>query len=65
MEVYRSIHDFVTDSKMVIALGNFDGVHIGHAEIIRSAVRTAKEIGAKPACFPTVPYTRKICARKA
>ncbi len=60
MEVYRSIHDFVTDSKMVIALGNFDGVHIGHAEIIRSAVRIAKEIGAEPACYTFSNHPRNL-----
>ena len=32
----------------VIALGFFDGVHIGHGELLKMAVRRAQERGAAP-----------------
>ena len=35
-----------TDAISVTALGMFDGVHIGHQALIRTAVRTARELGA-------------------
>lgn len=35
--------------KRVCALGFFDGVHLGHAEIIRKAIGIAKERGISPA----------------
>lgn len=35
----------------VIALGCFDGFHLGHREVIISAVELAKSIGAEPAVF--------------
>lgn len=40
-----------------LAIGNFDGVHIGHAALILRAKALAKEIGAKSGvwCFATPP----------
>nr|MBQ4318868.1 riboflavin biosynthesis protein RibF [Clostridia bacterium] len=38
----------MTTQKTVIALGNFDGVHIGHALLLRTAVETAERLGALP-----------------
>jgi riboflavin kinase/FMN adenylyltransferase len=35
----------------VVALGNFDGVHLGHAELIRRMVAYARERGLAPAVF--------------
>lgn len=34
--------------KTAIALGFFDGVHLGHRSILRECVRLARELGAKP-----------------
>ena len=31
--------------KTVLALGNFDGVHLGHAELLKEAVRKSKSLG--------------------
>ena len=36
-------------SKTVIALGFFDGLHLGHAALLHTAVRRASELGAAPA----------------
>ncbi len=40
-----------TDTKRVIALGFFDGVHIGHGALLSLCARRAKELGAVPAAF--------------
>ena len=36
------------NEKRVIALGFFDGVHIGHAALLKRTVQRAREIGALP-----------------
>ena len=35
----------------VLALGSFDGVHIGHRAVLDAAVSLASEINAEPAAF--------------
>ena len=37
--------------KKVIALGFFDGVHLGHQALLRTAVQRAEELGMTPAVF--------------
>lgn len=39
----------MNSKKIVIALGFFDGVHIGHAALLEKTKQRAKEIGAEPA----------------
>ena len=44
----------------VLALGNFDGVHRGHAELARRAVLLAAERGTRPAAFTFEPHPRSV-----
>ena len=39
------------EEKTVIALGFFDGVHIGHGALLRKTVERARELDATPAAF--------------
>lgn len=41
----------MTNPKRVIALGFFDGVHLGHGALLRTVKETAAELGAVPTAF--------------
>jgi len=59
MRIITSLDDFYSDRKTVAALGNFDGVHIGHREILLKAVRTARRNGMESVCFTFSTHTRE------
>jgi riboflavin kinase/FMN adenylyltransferase len=44
----------------ILALGNFDGVHRGHAELARIAAGMAAERGARAAAFTFEPHPRTV-----
>lgn len=46
--------------KRVIALGFFDGVHNGHAALMRRTVQRAKELGATPSAFTFDPHPQNV-----
>jgi riboflavin kinase/FMN adenylyltransferase len=43
-----------------VAIGNFDGVHLGHARIIQRLTARAREIGAPPVVFTFDPHPAAI-----
>ena len=51
MEIIRSIEDITNMDKTAVALGNFDGVHLGHQKLISEAVDRAEHDGVKSAVF--------------
>ncbi len=46
----------------VITLGNFDGLHLGHQELIRKVIGRAREIGASSIVVTFRPHPLKILA---
>lgn len=46
--------------KRVIALGFFDGVHNGHAALMRRTAQVAKETGAIPSAFTFDPHPQTV-----
>jgi cytidyltransferase-like protein len=43
-----------------IALGNFDGAHLGHQQVIKTAKQKAREIGCKSAVVTFAPHPAKV-----
>ena len=48
---------------VVIALGMFDGVHIGHRALLKHAVETAKELGAQSVAYTFSNHPRSVFAQ--
>jgi len=46
--------------KSVLAIGNFDGIHLGHQAILRSAVARAQALGAVSTALTFDPSPRKV-----
>ena len=59
MKVYRSLADINIDFETSVALGNFDGVHIGHQKILKSAVQMAESLGVMTACLTFSNYRKR------
>jgi len=49
-----------TDKPVVLAMGCFDGVHIGHQQVIATAVKQAKARGGEAWVFTFHPHPAKI-----
>lgn len=61
MRLFRHPLDLPADARgAVAALGNFDGVHLGHQAVIRAAGRLAREIGAPWAAMTFEPHPRSL-----
>jgi len=55
-----------TDRPLVLAMGCFDGVHIGHQKVISTAVEQANERGGEAWVFTFSPHPAKVlCPDKA
>ncbi len=43
-----------------VTIGNFDGLHAGHRELMRRTVRLARETGAKPSALTFHPHPKSV-----
>ena len=46
----------------VVALGNFDGLHLGHQAIMRRTIELASQLGGEPVAFTFWPHPIKVLA---
>ncbi len=49
-------------NRPVVALGTFDGVHLGHQKIIKAAVSYANRVGAHSAAITFDPHPQELIA---
>ncbi len=48
----------IPKNKRVIAVGNFDGVHLGHSKVLKTASETAQKSGLTSAAMTFYPYPK-------
>ena len=60
-KVYRSLAEIPADlGPVVAAIGNFDGVHRGHQEILTSVVDEARSLGVRAVAITFDPHPEKF-----
>ena len=60
MDIFNSLEEVRDIQPTVVALGNFDGVHRGHQQIIERTVRSAAAMGLKSAVFTFSNHTSTL-----
>ena len=66
MEIYNTWKGVKEKHKeLVIGLGNFDGVHVGHQSLISGLVEEANNIGGTPVVFTFFPHPLEVLTGKA
>ena len=64
MEVFRSKEDISTKRPSAVALGFFDGLHVGHAELIKKCVDFAKSRGLSADVFTFYDHPKNVMSGK-
>lgn len=65
MKLFNCLEEITGIKETVVALGNFDGVHKGHQELIRRTVKSAKTAGLKSAVFTFANHPKNVVAQKS
>ena len=60
MNVYNSIDNFPGTANAVVTIGTFDGVHIGHQQIIRNLRKLAAETHGETVLLTFFPHPRMV-----
>ena len=61
MQVLRSISELAElPGPLFLAIGVFDGVHLGHQAVISTSARHAKEAGGTPVVVTFDPHRRSL-----
>ncbi len=61
MQLIRGIHNIQPEHNgCVLTIGNFDGVHLGHKEVINALIKQAKELNCTAAVMVFEPQPREL-----
>ena len=60
MKVVENYKNFTSTRKSIVTIGTFDGVHVGHQEIIEQLVTTAQKKNANSVLLTFFPHPRMV-----
>ena len=60
MEIFRRLESINNVSSSVVTLGSFDGIHVGHREIIKTVVNYSKVLKYKSVLITYETHPRQI-----
>ena len=60
MKIYNSVEEFSPDFKVVLTLGTFDGVHIGHQSIVNRLNEYTEKYGGESVLLTFYPHPRHV-----
>src|SRR5207249_6251115 len=62
MKVLTSLADADLSQPSVVSVGNFDGLHLGHQEILKSVVKRAGALGLRAGALTFTPHPVRFLA---
>lgn len=60
MKVYTNISSLPDFRNAVLTIGTFDGVHLGHLQIIRQLIREAEQVKGEPVLITFYPHPKQV-----
>jgi riboflavin kinase/FMN adenylyltransferase len=60
MRIFEGLTDLTRIKNAVVTIGTFDGVHIGHQEILKTVISEAKKIGGESVLLTFYPHPRMV-----
>ena len=65
MNVFQNIKNYNPDSKCILTIGTFDGVHIGHKKIIKKLVKLANKKKIESTILTFFPHPRMVLQKES
>ena len=60
MNILKDLREIEKDEKSVITLGTFDGLHLGHQQIVNEVIQKSKQISGRNFLLTFEPHPRKV-----
>lgn len=64
MQIFREISELPTEKNSVLTLGTFDGIHLGHQEIISKVLEISKEKNLRDMVITFFPHPRNVLSNR-
>jgi riboflavin kinase/FMN adenylyltransferase len=64
MNVFQNIKNYNPESKCVLTIGTYDGVHLGHQKIIRTLIQLAREKNLQATILTFFPHPRMVLQKE-